>query len=111
SVKLEYTLSEHSRRSLDFGLDRAEEVLRAAGAHRVERLPLAPLTGWHLLGTARMRADPATSVTNASGRCHAVPNLLVADGTLLHTVGSVTPGSAIGALARKIADDLARDVA
>ena len=110
-VKLHYILSDHSRRSVDFGLDRAEEVLRAAGAHRVVRLPLAPLTGWHLLGTARMGADPTTSVTDALGRCHAVPNLLVADGSLFPTVGAVNPASTIGALAIKIADDLARDIA
>ena len=110
-VKIEYTLSDHSRRSLDFGLDRAEEMLRAAGAHRIVRLPLAPLTGWHLLGTARMGSDPATSVTDGRGRCHAVPNILVADGSLFTTVGAVNPGSTIGALALKIADDLAREVA
>jgi choline dehydrogenase-like flavoprotein len=110
-VKVDYTLSEHSRRSLDFGLDRAEEVLRAAGAHRVVRLPLAPLTGWHLLSTARMGSDPATSVTDAHGRCHAVPNILVADGSLFPTVGAVNPGSTIGALALKLADDLAQDMA
>jgi len=110
-VKVEYTLSEHSRRSLAFGLDRAEDVLRAAGAHRVVRLPLAPLTGWHLLSTARMGSDPATSVTDARGRCHAVPNVLVADGSLFPTVGAVNPGSTIGALALKIADDLAKDIA
>jgi choline dehydrogenase-like flavoprotein len=110
-VKLDYTLSDHSRRSLDFGLDRAEEVLRAAGAHRVVRLPLAPLTGWHLLGTARMGRDPATSVTDARGRCHAAPNILVADGSLFTTVGAVNPGSTIGALALKLADDLAREIA
>jgi len=110
-VRLEYRLSDHSRRSLDFGLDRAEEVLRAAGAHRVVRVPLAPLTGWHLLGTARMGFDPATSVTDARGRCHAVPNLLLADGSLFPTVGAANPGSTIGALALKLADDLARDIA
>jgi len=110
-VKIEYRLSEHSRRSLDFGLDRAEEMLRAAGAYRIVRLPLAPLTGWHLLGTARMGGDPATSVTDGRGRMHAVPNILVADGSLFTTVGAVNPGSTIGALALKIADDLAREVA
>lgn len=109
-VKIEYRLSEHSRRSLDFGLDRAEEMLRAAGAYRVVRLPLAPLTGWHLLGTARMGDDLATSVTDARGRMHAVPNILVADGSLFTTVGAVNPGSTIGALALKIADDLAREI-
>ena len=110
-VKVDYTLSDHSRRSLDFGLDRAEEVLRAAGAHRVVRLPLAPLTGWHLMSTARMGSDPATSVTDGRGRCHAAPNVIVADGSLFPTVGAVNPASTIGALALKIADDLAKDIA
>ena len=92
-------------------LDRAEEMLRAAGAHRVVRVPMAPFTGWHLLGTARMGADPASSVTDARGRCHAVADLMVVDGSLFPTVGAVNPGSTIGALALKLADDLARDIA
>ncbi len=110
-VQVEYRMSEHSRRSLDFGLDRAEEMLRAAGAYRLVRVPLAPLAGWHLLGTARMGRDPATSVTDARGRCHAVPNIIVADGSLFPTVGAVNPGSTIGAVALKLADDLAREAA
>jgi choline dehydrogenase-like flavoprotein len=109
-VRVEYTLSENSRRILDFGLDRAEEMLRTVGAHRVARLPLAALTGWHLLGTARMGTDPATSVTDARGRCHGVPNLVVADGSLFPTAGAVNPGVTIAALALKIADDLAGEV-
>ncbi len=110
-VRVEYRMSEHSRRSLDFGLDRAEEMLRAAGAYRTVRVPLAPLAGWHLLGTARMGRDPATSVTDGRGRCHAAPNIIVADGSLFPTVGAVNPGSTIGALALKLADDLAREAA
>ncbi len=110
-VRIEYSLSECSRRLLDFGLDRAEDVLRAAGAWRVDRVNLAPHTGWHLLGTARMGSDPARSVTDASGRCHGVPNLIVADGSLFPTAGAANPGSTIGALALKIADDMARDLA
>jgi choline dehydrogenase-like flavoprotein len=109
-VRVEYTLSENSRTILDFGLDRAEELLRAAGAHRVARVPLAPMTGWHLLGTARMGSDPTTSVTDSRGRCHAVPNVLVVDGSLFPTVGAVNPGVTIAALALKVADDLAREV-
>ena len=105
-VRIEYTLSDHSRRALDFGMARAEEMLRAAGAHRIVRLALAPYTGWHLLGTARMGGDPATSVTDANGCCHAVPNVIVADGSLFPTVGAANPGSTIGALALKLADAL-----
>ncbi|HEY2112081.1 MAG TPA: GMC family oxidoreductase, partial [Dongiaceae bacterium] len=109
-VKVEYRISEASRRMLDFGLDRAEEMLRAAGAHRVVRVPMAPFTGWHLLGTARMGADPSSSVTDDRGRCHAVADLMVVDGSLFPTVGAVNPGSTIGALALKLADDLAKEI-
>ncbi len=110
-VRLDYKVSAECRRSLDFGMARGEEMLRAAGAYRIDRLPLAPMTGWHLLGTARMGRDPATSVTDGRGRCHEVPNLLVADGSLFTTVGAVNPGSTIGALGLKIAEDLAREIA
>jgi len=110
-VRAEYRLATRDRLSLDFGLDRAEEMLRAAGARRIVRVPLAPLTGWHLLGTARMGSDPATSVVDRHGRCHAVPNLLVVDGSAFPTVGALNPGSTIGALALKLADDLVREVA
>jgi choline dehydrogenase-like flavoprotein len=110
-VRVVYRLSDHSRRALDFGLDRAEEMLRAAGAIETVRVPLAPFTGWHLLGTARMGTDPATSVTDASGRVHGVSGLLVADGSLFTTSAAVNPGSTIGALATKVADDFARQVA
>ena len=110
-VKIDYAVSEHTRRALDFGLDRADDMLRAAGAYRVVRVPLAPLTGWHLLGTARMGVDPATSVTDARGRTHAVKNLIIADGSVFPTVGAVNPGSTIGAVALKFADDLAGSLA
>ncbi|MFI5011978.1 MAG: GMC family oxidoreductase [Hyphomicrobiales bacterium] len=109
-VKLDYRASDHTRLALDFGLDRAEEMLRAAGAYRTVRIALAPLTGWHLLGTARMGADPASSVTDGSGRVHGVGNLIIADGSLFPTVGAVNPGSSIGALALKLADDLGRSI-
>ena len=107
-VKVEYAISDQSRRALDFGIARAEEMLLAAGAIRLVRVPLAPFTGWHLLGTARMGSDPATSVTNGEGRCHAVPNVIVADGSLFTTVGACNPGSTIGALGLKLADALAK---
>ena len=46
-----------------------------------------------------------------AGRCHGAPNIVVADGSLFPSVGAVNPGSTIGALAMKIADDLAAEVA
>ena len=110
-VALSYRSSQETRRALDFGLDRAEEMLRAAGAVHTVRVPLAPMTGWHLLGTARMGADPATSVTDGCGRVHGVDGLIIADGSVFPTVGALNPASTIGAVATKFADDLARAVA
>jgi choline dehydrogenase-like flavoprotein len=109
-VRVEYRLSEDSQRRIQFGVERASEALREAGAELVIPLPHLPEAGWHLLGTARMGTDPRTSVTDARGRCHDVPNVIVADGSLFPTGGAVNPGSTIGALALKVADDLAREV-
>lgn len=110
TVQLQYKLSENSRKILKFGLDRAEEMLRAAEVKRIVRTEHAPGTGWHLLGTARMGHDPQTSVTDANGRCHTTPNVIVADGSLFPTVGAVNPASTIGAIALKLADDLAKEI-
>jgi choline dehydrogenase-like flavoprotein len=104
-------MAERAQKALDFGLARAEEVLLAAGAYRTIRVSPAPLTGWHLLGTARMGDDPQTSVTNRKGRCHRVPNVIVADGSLFPTVGAANPASTIGAVALKLASALAEDMA
>jgi choline dehydrogenase-like flavoprotein len=49
-------------------------------------------------------------VTDGRGRCHTLPNLVVADGSLFPTAGAVNPGVTIAALALKIADDLAGEV-
>jgi choline dehydrogenase-like flavoprotein len=75
------------------------------------RVSPATLTGWHLLGTARMGSDPHTSVTDGNGRCHAVRNILVADGSLFPTVGAANPASTIGAVALKLADQFAGEIA
>ena len=70
--------------------------------------PFPPYTGWHLLGTARMGKDPANSVVDAAGRMHRASNIIIADGSVMPTVGAVNPASTIGAIALKFADDLAR---
>ena len=48
-------------------------------------------SGWHLLGTARMGDDPATSVLDRWNRAHDVPNLYVVDGSCFVTVGRRQP--------------------
>lgn len=108
--KVTYRLSENSRKMLDHALERATEVLEAAGAVETVAEPLMRGTGWHLLGTARMGTDPKTSVVNEWGRAHDVKNLFIIDGSIFVTAGAVNPTSTIQALALYIADSIKRNV-
>ncbi|HKI86768.1 MAG TPA: GMC oxidoreductase, partial [Thermoanaerobaculia bacterium] len=59
----------------------------------------------HVLGTCRMGSDPASSVADADGVCHEVPNLAFADGSLVPSSGSGdAPTLTITALALRTAD-------
>ena len=109
--KISYTMSENSQRMLEHGLDRAEEVLKAAGAVELHRSGLIRQSGWHNLGTARMGDDPSSSVVNAWGRSHDVRNLFVIDGSVFVTSGGVNPTSTIQALALYIADQMKKNLA
>ena len=106
SPKVTYSLSENSSRMLDDGINRATQVLEAAGASQVIANPLLRPAGWHLMGTARMGTDPENSVVDASGRSHDVPNLYVIDGSVLVTGGAVNPTSTIQAITLYMADQL-----
>ncbi len=104
--RITYQLSRNSEDMLRFAVDRATEVLKAAGATDVfSEIPLA-IGGWHLMGTARMGTDPATSVVNEWGRSHDVRNLFVVDGSLFVTSAGVNPTRTIQALALYVADQM-----
>jgi choline dehydrogenase-like flavoprotein len=102
--RIHYKVSDNSRRLLDFHIARAEESLRAAGAYQVAAERLMRYSGWHLLGTARMGGDAATSVVDRWGRCHDVDNLYIVDGSVFVTSGGVNPTSTIASLALRTAD-------
>ncbi|MCC6720114.1 MAG: GMC family oxidoreductase [Acetobacteraceae bacterium] len=106
SPRVTYTLSANSQRMIDFAIARGTEVLRAAGAYEVESEGPLPYGGWHLMGTARMGDNPATSVVNRWGRAHDVRNLFIIDGALFVTSAGVNPTPTIQALALYIADQM-----
>jgi len=101
-AKVTFGLHENDLRMIAYGRERVMEVMRAAGAEEVvqeERYA-------HLVGAARMGDDPRTSVVDAFGRAHDVPNLFVCDGSIMPTQGSANPGLTIQALAARTADHL-----
>lgn len=102
--KISYTLSDNSTKMLDFAMARASEALRAAGAKDIICESPIAYAGWHLMGTARMGTDPATSVVNEWGRCHDVKNLFIIDGSVFVTSAGVNPTRTIQALALYFAD-------
>src|SRR4030095_11513509 len=103
-----YALSENSRRMLDHGIARAREALAAAGAGAVAVNPLLRAGGWHLMGTARMGRDPATSGIDREAQCHDVANLYIAHASTIVTCAGVNPTSTIQAVALYIADGMIR---
>ena len=109
--KVTYSVSENSRKMMDYAVDRATEALKAAGASDViSETPLGE-AGWHLMGTARMGTDPATSVVNEWGRCHDVKNLFIVDGSVFVTSAGVNPTRTIQALAHYFAASIKQRLA
>lgn len=102
--KIQYTVSENTGRMLSHGVERAKEVMEAAGAKKLLWAPLRRNAGWHLLGTARMGDNPDTSVVDRWGRAHDVPNLFVIDGSVFVTGACINPTPTIQALALHTAD-------
>ena len=109
--RITYRLSDNSRKMLAHAGERATEALKAAGAVQTVAMPLVREAGWHLMGTARMGRDPATSVVNEHGQAHDVKNLFIVDGSIFVTAGGVNPTSTIQALALYVADHIKTNLA
>ena len=107
--KIVYRNSDNTRAMLDFNVARATEAHEAAGARKQIVSKLMRDCGWHLLGTAKMGPDPATSVVDADGRSHDVPNLYVIDGSVFPTSSGVNPTATICAVALRCAEQLVKN--
>ncbi|MER5389323.1 GMC family oxidoreductase [Saccharopolyspora sp. NPDC002686] len=98
-AKLTYAVDENSKRLMDFHIARAVESFEVAGAKEIIVGPHVRASGWHLMGTAVMGDDPASSVTDRFGRTHDIPNLFIFDSSTWVTSGGVNPAATQAALA------------
>ncbi len=98
--KIEYRLSTNTRANL---LHAAKQMKALHTAANVLDTFEEVVDAGHLMGTARMGSNPATSVVDNFGRSHDVRNLFIADGSTFVTSGAVNPTSTIAALALRLA--------
>jgi choline dehydrogenase-like flavoprotein len=132
SLGLSYHLRAEEARTLQFGIARAAEIHFAAGATEVypnvgpvsvikrgqlagfEALRLRPadlrLEAFHPMSTARMGADPDTTVCDPSGAVRGTEGLYVADASLLPTSVGVNPMMTIIACATQVTQGVAGSV-
>ena len=132
---LDYRLSEKSKRAIIHALRTAGCIYFSAGAEeyvspvarrfsvtRAEDLetnidPSAFVSGKvlvssaHPMGGCRMGSDPGSSVTDAWGRVHGHPSIVVADASLFPTSTKVNPFLTIMAFAERAAEHVARELA
>jgi choline dehydrogenase-like flavoprotein len=92
---------------------RATLLLKEAGAKFTLRKPIVPGhaggVGQHQCGSCRMGTDPRDSVADRYGRVHAVPNVFIADGSLMTNAGGSNPSLTIQALAFWVGEHIARE--
>jgi choline dehydrogenase-like flavoprotein len=97
-----FNLHDNDKKLIKAAKEKVMEVMHAAGATEV----VQEARYAHLVGAARMGADPRTSVVDKFGRTHDIANLFICDGSILPTQGSANPGLTIQALAARTADYL-----
>jgi choline dehydrogenase-like flavoprotein len=102
-ARMDYTQCDNDRANLAYGRTVLEQVWEAAGAQDT----LAIDRYAHLVGGCRMGTSPEDSVVDADHRAWSVPNLLIADGSVMPTQGAANPALTIMALASRLAERLA----
>ena len=73
-----------------------------AGGPAEKSTPDAPMSR-HVMGTVRMGEDPATSVADANGCLHQLPNVVIADSSVFVTSSGYGPTLTLAALAARAA--------
>jgi choline dehydrogenase-like flavoprotein len=100
---MDYSQCENDRKNIAMAKRTIREVLEAAGAQDILEIDRYA----HLVGGCRMGSDPDRSVVDSDHRTWEVPNLFIADGSVMPTQGAANPAITIMALASRLAERLA----
>jgi choline dehydrogenase-like flavoprotein len=99
-ARFDYSQCDNDRANIAFARHTLERILDAGGAQ--DTLTIDRYA--HLVGGCRMGASPETSVIDRDHRVWGIPNLYVADGSVMPTQGAANPALTIMALAARLAD-------
>jgi choline dehydrogenase-like flavoprotein len=102
-ARLDYTQCDNDRANIAYAKRKLCEIMQAAGAE--ETLVIDRYA--HLVGGCAMSDTPDAGVVDADHRAWSVPNLFIADGSVMPTQGSANPALTIMALASRLAQRLA----
>jgi choline dehydrogenase-like flavoprotein len=102
-ARMDYRQCENDRKNIAYGKQTLHDIFEAAGAQDVLVIDRYA----HLVGGCRMGADPDRSVVDSDHRVWGIPNLFIADGSVMPTQGSANPALTIMALASRLAQRLA----
>ncbi len=105
-AKVNYRIDENTKKILKNGVQKASQVLKAAGANEIRTFAPVRYTGWHLMGTTKMGNNKNSSVVNKYGQAHDLENLIIVDSSVFVTSSSVNPVSTIQALSLMISDNI-----
>jgi len=105
-VKINYKLSDNSKKMLSHGISKVKELMKIAGAKSMINFGPVRHTGWHLMGTTKMGNSKKKSVVNEFGQTHDIKNLVIADSSVFVTSGGVNPISTLQAIALRITNEI-----
>ncbi|HEY3866652.1 MAG TPA: GMC family oxidoreductase [Solirubrobacteraceae bacterium] len=102
-ARFDYTQCENDRANIAYGKQKLRNIWEAAEAQDVLTIDRYA----HLVGGCRMGFSAEDSVVDSDHRAWEVPNLFVADGSVMPTQGSANPALTIMALASRLGERLA----
>ena len=101
-ARMDYTQCDNDRRNIALAKQTLRDILGAAGAQDILVIDRYA----HLVGGCRMGSDRDSSVVDSDHRVWDVPNLFIADGSVMPTQGSANPALTIMALSSRLAERL-----
>lgn len=120
-VEVDWRIDPLTRRTADRTLALIAQELESIGVAKVDTGPLLEQHGWpasferegtwHHMGTTRMHDDERKGVVNRDGRVHGMANLYVAGSSVFPTAGANFPTITLTALALRLADHIALQLA